>query len=344
VDKNGEDVISKGRVLLFSLSALDKKSALGASQRVELSLTYEKDIFHGPVTTLSCLSTEGKHRLVIGAGADVNVEQWGNEKLLQVGFFRATMQVLDIKLMKNFLILSDAYDSLHFLVWRESDKSLTLLAKDYDPIPVHAAGLMSRGGSLVLVCHDDRQNLQFFQYAPGDAGARGGNKLVCRADFHLGTQTSSLDNHSCQSSLLINSATPSSALAALKQQDTFFGRSDDDQRLAIHFGTIDGGLSTVIPLSEPVYWRLTALQTVMVNAMEGGCALSQQAWRLYRRSFRRGGCRNNTRKKNVIDGDLVLSYADLAIADQEDLASAIGSTVQLILDNLLELKCASMLI
>ena len=228
VDKDGEDVSSKGRVLLFEIHRSTERSA--SVPAAELNFVYEKKIFHGPVTTLSCLSNEGKKRMVVGAGADVNVEQWGNDKLTQVGFFRATMHVLDIKLFKNFFVLSDAYDSLYFLVWRESDKSLTLLAKDYDPIPVYATGLLSRGGSLDLVCHDDRQNLQFFQYAPGDAAARGGNKLVCRADFHLGSQTIELQSHFCRSSLLINSATPSSTLAALKQQDTFFGRTDDDQR------------------------------------------------------------------------------------------------------------------
>lgn len=337
IDKDGEDVSSKGRILLFELTP-------SQSQPVDLNLVYEKNIFHGPVSSLNCLVSEGKHRLVIGAGADINIEQWGADKLTQVGFFRATMYVLDIKLFKNFFVLSDAYDSLYFLVWRESDKSLTLLAKDYDPIPVYAAGLLSRGGSLDIVCHDDRQNLQFFQYAPGDAAARGGNKLVCRADFHLGSQTTELQSFLCRSSLLVNSATPTSSLAALQQQDKFFGRNDDDQRLGIHFGTSDGGYGAVVPLSEPIYWRLTALQSVMVNALESDCSLSQRAWRLYRRTPRRGGCRSNDRKKGVIDGDLLLLYTDLSVADQEDLASAIGSTVDLILDNLLELRCSTMVI
>jgi len=341
IDKDGEDVASKGRVLLFEVKRAKDPSSLSIA---ELNFVYEKKIFHGPVTSLSCLTTKRKSRLIIGAGADVNVEQWGNGKLTQVGFFRATMHILDIKLFKNFLILSDAYDSLFFLVWRESDKSLTLLAKDYDPIPVYCSGILSRGGSLDFVCHDDRQNLQFFQYAPGDPAARGGNKLVCRADFHLGSQTTDLSNHFCRSSLLINSATPSSTLAALKQQDTFFGKADDDQRLAITFGTTDGGYCSVVPLSEPVYWRLTALQSVLVNALESDCALSHRAWRLYRRTPRRGGCRNNDRKKGVIDGDLVMQYTDLSKVDQEDLASAIGSTVDLILDNLLELRCSTMVL
>eukprot|EP00541_Cyclophora_tenuis_P014838 CAMPEP_0116569886 /NCGR_PEP_ID=MMETSP0397-20121206/16603_1 /TAXON_ID=216820 /ORGANISM="Cyclophora tenuis, Strain ECT3854" /LENGTH=362 /DNA_ID=CAMNT_0004097621 /DNA_START=105 /DNA_END=1189 /DNA_ORIENTATION=+ len=324
VDGDGEDVSSKGRVLLFEVKREDATSVAAGAQIAELSLVYEKDIFHGPVTSLSCLSCEGRSRLVIGAGADVNVEQWGKGKLTQVGFFRANMHILilDIQLFKTFFLLSDAYDSLYFLVWRESDKSLTLLAKDYEPIPVYAAGVLSRGAAMTFVCHDDRQNLQFFQYAPGDAAARGGNKLVCRADVHLGGQTTSLENHFCRSSLLVNSATPTSTLAALKSQDTLFGRGDDDQRLGVHFGTSDGGFGTVIPLNEPDYWRLAALQSVIANALESNCALNPRAWRLYRRTPRRGGCRNNDRRKGVIDGDLVIQYCDLSLADQEDLASA----------------------
>lgn len=105
VDKNGEDVSSKGKVLLFDVTAQKRKEG---TKSVELSLVWEKVIFHGPVTSLSCLSSEGKNRLVIGAGADINVEQWGNDKLTQVGFYRATMQVLDIFIFKNFFLLSDA--------------------------------------------------------------------------------------------------------------------------------------------------------------------------------------------------------------------------------------------
>lgn len=342
VDGDGEDVSAKGRVRLFQVTRDEDAAALG--QVAVLSVVYEKDILNGPVTTLSCLTVDGKSRLVIGAGADVNVEQWGMGKLTQVGFFRATMQILDIKLFKNFFILSDAYDSLYFLVWRESDKSLTLLAKDYEPIPVFAAGLISRGAAMTFVCHDDRQNLQFFQYAPGESAARGGNKLVSRADIHMGAQTVSLENHFCRPSILVNSATPSSTLAALKSQDTLYGRSDDDQRLGVHFGTADGGFSTILPLNEPDYWRLAALQSVLANALESDCALNPRAWRLYRRTPRRGGCRSNDRRKGVIDGDLVIQYCDLPTSDQEDLASAIGSTVELIMDNLVELRCSSMVI
>jgi cleavage and polyadenylation specificity factor subunit 1 len=36
-----------------------------------------------------------------------------------------------------------------------------------------------------------------------------------------------------------------------------------------------------------------------------------------------------------------MKFVDLPLPDQEDLASSIGSTVGLVMDNLLELACAS---
>jgi cleavage and polyadenylation specificity factor subunit 1 len=244
---------------------------------------YEKDTLLGPVTCLVCLSCENKNRLVVGARAEITVEQWGDGKLTRVGFFHANMQLQDIVLFETFLLLSDAYDSLHFLVWRESDKSPTLLAKDYKPTCVYAAGLLTRGGVVSFLCHDDWQNLTFFRYAPNEVAARGGNKLVCCADYHHGAQTVSLQSHYCRSSLLVNSATVQSTLVALKLQDSSFGKLDDDQRFALHFGTTDGGFGSILRLNENVYWRLLAIQSVMSNALESDCSLSQKAWRLYRR-------------------------------------------------------------
>jgi len=337
VDHDGEDVGAKGRALLLQVKPSENRVA-------EISLVYQKDVYHGPVSSLSCLSVEGCNRLVIGAGSDVNIEQWGNEMLTQVGFFRATMDILDIRLFKNFFLLSDAYDSLHFLVWRESDKSLTLLAKDYDPIPVVVSGLMSRGPTMTFAGHDIRQNLQFFQYAPGEAASRGGNKLVVRADFHLGASTTALVSFPCRSSLIAHSATPKSSLAALRQQDPKYGQLDDDQRVGVYFGSSDGGMGVIVPLSEPTYWRFTALQSVMANALMTNCALNQKAWRLYRRSTHRGGCRTHERKRSVIDGNLIFRFIDLPIYEQEDLASSIGSTVDMIVDNLLELRSSSIML
>lgn len=52
---------------------------------LELLLSSEKDMALGPVTSLSSLKSEDRYRIVVGAGAEITVEQWGNGKLTQVG-------------------------------------------------------------------------------------------------------------------------------------------------------------------------------------------------------------------------------------------------------------------
>lgn len=108
VDPDGEDIASKGRVILLEAKKVDGEERGNGAPMFDLSLIYEKEISHGPVTSVSCLTCEGKSRLVLGAGADVNVEQWGGGKLTQVGFFRATMLVHELSIFKNFFLLSDA--------------------------------------------------------------------------------------------------------------------------------------------------------------------------------------------------------------------------------------------
>ena len=111
VDQDGEDVSSKGKILLFEVQKHVVPGDVANSQmgfNILLSLAYEKEMLMGPVTSLSCLSCDSKTRLVVGAGAEVTIEQWNSEKLTQVGFFHAQMHVLDVKIFKNFFLLSDA--------------------------------------------------------------------------------------------------------------------------------------------------------------------------------------------------------------------------------------------
>ena len=89
IDNDGEDVSSRGRILLLELK---RSSSLESdSFDVELNFVYDKEISIGPVTAISHLASENKSRLVVGAGAEITIEQWGNGKLLQVGFFHANM-------------------------------------------------------------------------------------------------------------------------------------------------------------------------------------------------------------------------------------------------------------
>lgn len=106
VEYDGEDLASKGKVLLFQVKKI--KSKVTKHSPLELVKRSEKEITIGPVTSLASLQSEDIFRVVVGAGAEVTVEQWGSNKLTQVGFYHAHMQVLEINLFKTFFLLSDA--------------------------------------------------------------------------------------------------------------------------------------------------------------------------------------------------------------------------------------------
>ena len=110
VDEDAEDSECVGRILLFEVVDKDgyDYEAIDTWESVELHLAYEKAMQMGPVTCLTSLESDNKTRLVVGAGAEVTVEQWTGSNLLQVGFFHANMHVFNISLMKGFLLLSDA--------------------------------------------------------------------------------------------------------------------------------------------------------------------------------------------------------------------------------------------
>ena len=142
---------------------------------------------------------------------------------LRPGFHHANAHIIAIKVFKAYFLLVDAYDSVSFLVWRENDKSLTLLSRDYSGRNTFAAGVISRARNLAFVVHDDRENIQVFQYAPNDDESEGGNKLVCRADMHIGTTAVDISSHYCTPVTICSSADAASSWALLKNHDKFGG-------------------------------------------------------------------------------------------------------------------------
>ena len=105
VDPDGEDLASKGRILLFEVRKSKKRKDIHMKNPpLELMLKSEKDMALGPVTSLSSLRSEDIYRVVVGGGAEITVEQWGNGKLTQMGFYHAHMQVQEIKIFKTFFI------------------------------------------------------------------------------------------------------------------------------------------------------------------------------------------------------------------------------------------------
>ncbi len=73
------------------------------------------------------------------------------------------------------------------LVWRDEDRSLVQLAKDYDSSNVMTAGFIIDPPALCIATCDDTGGLKLLQYMPKAVDSRRGHRLLCAASAKVGT-------------------------------------------------------------------------------------------------------------------------------------------------------------
>eukprot|EP00164_Ancoracysta_twista_P031964 GFYU01066854.1.p1 GENE.GFYU01066854.1~~GFYU01066854.1.p1 ORF type:complete len:173 (-),score=41.13 GFYU01066854.1:53-535(-) len=156
-------------------------------------------------------------------------------------------------------------------------------------------------------------NVQMFQYVAQGDESRNGKHLVPRADFHLGTHVN------CMRRLKLTQVK-----GGLVKHFTYYG-------------TLDGGLGHLTTVSDRTFRRLLALQTRLYTSISHVAGLHPKTFRLFRGKSRS----HEMHRKNVLDGDLLSRFVSLDITTQRELAKSVGSTVEQILDNLLEVEMST---
>lgn len=149
----GEDVQSKGRVLLF------KVDTIAAGQE-----DHEKGLFVGsPYLSCVCakdvrgaaaLVKEMNGYLVSTMANKVTVYEWTGSDLNQVSFFDLPTGAASVSVVKNFVLLTDTIKSSYFIRWREENKEMGLLSKDYAPMDGSTSEFLIDGSTLAMVAGD----------------------------------------------------------------------------------------------------------------------------------------------------------------------------------------------
>lgn len=221
----------------------------------------------GPVSALAQL---GRH-VVLGAGPKVWVYAFTHhhsDTLVPISFYDSTFYVTSLRVLKSYVLLSDAFKSVQLLQWREPD--LLFKGKDYEDVVPYASHFVVDSPSLGMVVCDHRGNVQVpssttsrdaqpsttdhssflltppppphqvLQYDRSAVESRSGNKLVRRADFHLGYRVA-----------FLQSCTPHPVPR--------HGASGPGRRLLV-FGSAEGSAGFFVPLEERLFRRLYALQ------------------------------------------------------------------------------------
>ncbi|GFQ05002.1 cleavage and polyadenylation specificity factor subunit 1 [Phtheirospermum japonicum] len=303
----GEDVAARGRVLLYSVEKNSDNS------QVQVSEVYAKEL-KGAISALASL----QGHLLIASGPKIILHKWTGSDLNGVAFYDVPpLYVVSLNIVKNFILLGDIHKSIYFLSWKEQGSQLNLLAKDFGPLDCLATEFLIDGSTLSLTVSDDQKNVQIFYYAPKMSESWKGQKLLSRAEFHVGAHITKF---------LRLQLLPTSA-------DRTAPGSDKTNRFGLLFGTLDGSIGCIAPLEELTFRRLQSLQKKLVDAVAHVAGLNPRSFR----HFSSNGKAHRPGPDSIVDCELLSDYEMLPLEDQVDIAQQIGTTRTQIISNLNDL-------
>lgn len=305
----GEDVAARGRVLLYALGRSDSPQNL-------VSEVYSKEL-KGAISAVASL----QGHLLIAAGPKIILHKWTGGELNGVAFFDAPpLHVVSLNIVKNFILLGDIHRSIYFLSWKEQGAQLSLLAKDFGSLDCFSTEFLIDGSTLSLVVSDEQKNVQIFYYAPKLSESWKGQKLLSRAEFHIGAHVTKF----LRLQMLPASSDRSGAAPA----------PDKTNRYALLFGTLDGSIGCIAPLDELTFRRLQSLQRKLVDAVPHVAGLNPRAFR----QFESYGKAHRPGPDNIVDCELLCHYEMLQLEEQLEIAHQIGTTRSHIISNLNDLS------
>jgi cleavage and polyadenylation specificity factor subunit 1 len=125
-------------------------------------------------------------------------------------------------------------------------------------------------------------------------------------------------------------ASSAAAISSLTLGARFDKKCSDKSCLIV--GTADGGLGLLAPIDEGVHRTLALLQQIMSTTVPSSCGLNPRQFRQLKVSRQR-----LEKTRGILDGNVLWQFANLEDSLQDELAFAMGTTADTILDNLLEI-------
>jgi len=174
----GEDLTSRGRVLIFSLK--DREPGV-------IPPVYQRSL-KCPVTVIG----HWGGYLIHSEGYKIFFERWESSSFSKVAFFDGSMCVTSMSSIKNFLLFGDLRKGIDFVQWKEEAASQTRNLRRLSRSPpltsmtVLACEFVVCQKSLGLVALDHTGSAHLFSYSPHSDGREGDQLLRSCASFSMG--------------------------------------------------------------------------------------------------------------------------------------------------------------
>jgi len=309
-----EDITSRGRILLFDLIEVVPEPDKPWT-KYKLKQIYAKEQ-KGPVSAV----TSCRGLLVSAVGQKVYLWQLKDGDLTGVAFIDTNIYIHQMVSIKSLILIADVYKSVTLLRFQDEFRTLSIVSRDYNPLMVYQIEYVVENTNLAFLASDSESNLSIFMYQPDSRESHGGQKLIRKADYHLGQKVNAMFRVACN----------------LKHQYDKKVPAYDNKHMTF-YATLDGSFGFILPLPEKTYRRLFMLQNVLLTHNAHLCGLNPKSFRTIKQW--RKILANPAR--GVLDGELLWQYMHLNYNDKQEIAKKIGTRVEEIYQDIYEIDTLS---
>ena len=298
-----EDVPSKGRIILMDI--IDVVPEPGAPlTRYKLKVEHTKE-HKGGVSAVAGI----QGHLVSAIGQKIYISQMKDGDMKVVAFIDAMIYVHSISVIKNLLLVGDVFKSVTLYRYQEDMKVLSIVSRDVKLRHINSVEYLVYKDNLHFLATDSSNNLLCFSYQPELRESARGQKLIQSGCFNIGSQVNSMFRIRCSSN-----------------------HNEFVDHHTTYLSTLDGSIASVVPLQDKIYRRLLMLQTVLTWNISHAAQLNPKAARY---------SDSTSIQPSILDGVLISRFHELNFEEKKVVASRIGSTMEQIASDLLQIEIST---